>query len=329
MMRRSMSAMLLTCLLVAVTSGPGLTQSGLAEEGATAQRIEVPEAGISVAFPATWSVVTRMVREQARLPSDSGEAATTDVWVVLEAADTGGGGCDLRRYLDDLEAIDAAHARWLATSVTEVSDGVTVVSSTIELPAGPAKRFDLDYRDGSFGTAYLMRSEEARYSLRCGGHEQLEEDWRSIAESIAFEAQEPMHLPVPGASGLPEGVGVVLDFPTVVSVVDPGTPGFPVGSLMNATCAFALWREAEDGSATEWIACTLNDDPVAPAEQQGIRPTETITDSGGECIWRSDYWYQVDRTEVVASGFEITVTPSGQVSVVSTYPAEPLDCREG
>lgn len=43
-------------------------------------------------------------------------------------------------------------------------------------------------------------------------------------------------------------------------------------------------------------------------------------------MWRSDYWYQTDRSEVVASSFEITVTPTGRVYAMSTYPAEPLDC---
>ena len=83
---------------------------------------------------------------------------------------------------------------------------------------------------------------------------------------------------------------------------------------------------AEDGSAREWLACTLNDAPLDVPEQQGVRPTEVITEAGGECIWRSDYWYQTDRSQIAASAYELTVTPGGQVFGWSDYPAQPLEC---
>jgi hypothetical protein len=123
-----------------------------------------------------------------------------------------------------------------------------------------------------------------------------------------------------------EAVDLVRDFRTVVAVVDPATPGFPDGSLMNADCAFALRLEAQDGSATEWLACTLSEDPVDPPEQQGTRPAAPITTVGGPCIWQSDYWSVTSGRQMVASAFEVTVMPAGQVFGWSTYPSEPLDC---
>ncbi len=126
-----------------------------------------------------------------------------------------------------------------------------------------------------------------------------------------------------------DGVDLVRDFRTVVAVLDPATPGFPDASLMNADCEFALRIEAADGSAKEWLACTLSDDPVEPPEQQGTRPATQITTIGGPCVWQSDYWSVSARRQVVASAFEVTVMPAGQVFGWSTYPAEPLDCPVG
>ena len=162
-----------------------------------------------------------------------------------------------------------------------------------------------------------------------------------IGVGPAVTAQSPPASPVPGsqAVGVPEadvsmaipdgGVGLVRDFRTVVAVVDPATPGFPDASLMNADCEFALRIEAEDGSAKEWLSCTLSDDPVEPPEQQGTRPATAITTAGGPCVWQSDYWAVSAGRQVVASAFEVTVLPAGQVFGWSTYPAEPLDCSVG
>lgn len=328
-MRLSMSTGLATCLLVVVTAAAGAAQEGVTGEEVEFQRIEVPEAGISMAFPAGWSVATRMVREEGQLPPGSGEEATTDVMLVLEAADQTGGGCLLGMYPEHPLPFDE-HVEWVARQHAETPDVVASVgSSPVELPFGQAMRIDIVLTDGGHSAAYLFESGESRYQLFCGGPERPPDDWRSVAETIEFVPLVPMDLPAQGAAGLGEGVDIVWDFPTTVSVVAPGTDDVPLASLMNAGCAFALWVEAEDGSATEWIACTLDDSPVQPAEYQGVPPTETVTDSGGECIWRSDYWYQLDRSEVIASRFESTVTPSGQVFAMSTYPAVPLDCSDG
>ncbi len=134
---------------------------------------------------------------------------------------------------------------------------------------------------------------------------------------------------VPGAAAADSHVDVIEDFPTVVAVVDPATtPDFPVASLSRADCDVLVRVEAADGSAEEWMSCTLSDEPVMVPEFQGVAPESAIVDAGGECVWTSDYWYTKDESEIKASAFEMTVTPSGRVFSWSSYPAEPLDCPE-
>ena len=86
--------------------------------------------------------------------------------------------------------------------------------------------------------------------------------------------------------------------------------------------------EAADGSAQEFMSCQLSDEPVMEPDFQGSAPESVVIDAGGECIWTSDYWYTKDESEVKASAFEMTVTPSGRVFAWSSFPAEPLDCPE-
>lgn len=328
-MPRTTLAGLLTAGLAIGGWMPALAQDTSTDATPALEDIEVPEAGIAMTFPSDWSVVDRMVRDQAELPPGSEAGATTDVYVAIEAAHETGGWCDLAMYPDHPLAF-GAHAQWVEERYRQDSEMFSSVESTAdELPIGETVRFDLSFVEGPSGAAWLFETDQARYQLRCFAEERPADGWRSIAGSIESVPLVPFQPSEGDTLGMGEDVDVVLDFETTVSVVDPATPDFPLASLMNADCAFALWIEAEDGSATEWLACRLNDSPVQPAEYQGIRPAETVTDSGGECVWRSDYRYQTDRSEVVASAFEITVTPTGQVYGMSTYPAEPLDCPEG
>ena len=125
-----------------------------------------------------------------------------------------------------------------------------------------------------------------------------------------------------------QGPQVLEDIPTVVAVVDPAaTPEFPAGSLMRADCAVAVRITAEDGSATEWMACELSQEPVEIPENQGSPPITTVTYGGGPCTWLSDYMAESEVGEVFAEDFEVTVTPSGRVFAWSSYPAQPLDCE--
>jgi hypothetical protein len=133
----------------------------------------------------------------------------------------------------------------------------------------------------------------------------------------------------PVAAGQAPPADIIEDVESVVAVRVPGTtPDFPKGSIMRTDCAFVVWIEAEDGTGTEYLACEVSDAPVMVPENQGTPPESTVNYSGGDCEWTSDYWFAKDESIVMAASYEVTVTPSGHVFAVASYPAEPLDCPE-
>lgn len=134
---------------------------------------------------------------------------------------------------------------------------------------------------------------------------------------------------LPGVVVADDHIDVLEGVATVVVVKDPATtPDFPVASLSRADCSVLVRVVAEDGSSQEFQSCTLSDEPVMIPENQGTAPDATITDAGGECVWSSDYHFTVDESDVKASAFEATITPSGRVFAWSSYPAEPLECPD-
>jgi hypothetical protein len=114
-----------------------------------------------------------------------------------------------------------------------------------------------------------------------------------------------------------------VDSVVVVALPDD----FPVGSISRATCDWVLRVERPDGSATEKLHCTLSDEPVMIPEFQGQAPDTAFQNSGGPCMWTSEWWFAHDGSIVLASSFRYVVTPSGEVIATSTYPAEPLACE--
>lgn len=118
----------------------------------------------------------------------------------------------------------------------------------------------------------------------------------------------------------------IEDFGSVVAVALPDD--FPVASLMRADCSFVERVQRPDGSAKETLVCDLSDEPVMNPDFQGVPPSRAFIDTGGECIWSSDYWWNTNETEVYADSFRVVVTPSGKVHATSTYSAEPLVCDE-
>ena len=323
-MRRPI-AMVLTTILLTTSAAAAVAQEPEPIPDPGSQRVEVTEAGIALAFPDDWSTVVQMVREEAILPPQLSGADPVDRWVVLESAAPDGSGCGMVMYDEHPLSLEA-HAEWIESGYGEEADVISTTVTHVGIPVGDAIRFDVVIKDTGVLVAYLFESDEARYQLGCMDAERHEDDWRSIAETVELIPLEPLELP--GSDDLAPGADVdyVLDFTTVVLVVPSDTPDFPMASLMNADCAFAVRIPAEDGSAREWLACTLSDDPLQPPEQEGVPPGEMVTESGGECLWRSDYWYETDRSQVMASAYGLTVMPDGQVFGWSTYPAEPLDC---
>jgi hypothetical protein len=113
-------------------------------------------------------------------------------------------------------------------------------------------------------------------------------------------------------------------FETVVPVADADNP---IGAeLMFAECEFVQRVEQPDGSAVETQACILSG-PFF--DFPGSVPDQAYNRVDGACAWASDYRTQTAGGLVIADGAHITVTPSGNVHITSTYPAEPIplgDC---
>jgi len=112
-------------------------------------------------------------------------------------------------------------------------------------------------------------------------------------------------------------------FETVVPVAFADNPAGV--ELMFAECDFVQRLDKPDGSAREIETCHLTGPFfVFP----GTAPDSAFNISGGACVWFSDYFTQTTGDDVVADSVAITVTPSGQVHVTSTYPAEAIPPSE-
>jgi hypothetical protein len=114
-------------------------------------------------------------------------------------------------------------------------------------------------------------------------------------------------------------------FESVLAVAMP--EDFPVGSLMRVDCSSLIRVERPDGSATEIQDCQLSDRPVMIPAFQGQAPNQAFLHTGPPCMWFSDYWLYTAGLDVLAESVHYTVTPSGNVHVVSEYPAQPLVCE--
>jgi hypothetical protein len=123
-------------------------------------------------------------------------------------------------------------------------------------------------------------------------------------------------------------IEVLEDVETVLAVAPIEDPLSPVGAIMRADCPFLVHIEAEDGSSQEFASCILSEAPVQIPENQGAVPSEPFVESGGECIWTSDYHWVTSDMPVWASEFETVALPSGRVHIWAAYPAEPLDCED-
>lgn len=96
--------------------------------------------------------------------------------------------------------------------------------------------------------------------------------------------------------------------------------------LMFAECDWVQRVQLPDESAKETQLCHLTEPFFVFG---GSPPDQAFNIGGGPCLWVSDYWTQSTGADVVADSHQITVTPSGNVHITSTYPAEPIpisDC---
>jgi len=110
-------------------------------------------------------------------------------------------------------------------------------------------------------------------------------------------------------------------------------------------CDWVQRVEKPDGSAIETMKCHLTgefdiwvwDDelnfeghwescPECEAPTRAFVDGPFAPEDGCDIGWASDYWLLKDGSLVFADWLRLTATPSGNVSVTTKYPAEPLVC---
>lgn len=124
------------------------------------------------------------------------------------------------------------------------------------------------------------------------------------------------------------------DFTSLVPVnTNPPTAG-------EVFCKELKRSEKKDGTAKETQQCELTgtfyvidydlNEFVLCAEAECGPPEGKFNMTGGPCEWWSDYWYlQEESVDVLADGWELSISKKGKVHATSTYPAVPIDCDTG
>jgi hypothetical protein len=322
----------MTVCLMTLTLGQA-ARAELGEEGATGWRVaEVPDAGLSLEIPAAWddSLVTDAEPEEVVLPEEYGALlASARVLYVAHTFDASSATwCELAVYQDMPLSLEE-HAEWHEhlVATTPGFTGLTL-SQPFDLPIGETVRVDSGYLVGEQHVRYLFDLAGVRYHLDCEADSSVapEDGWLEMALSIQPLAETAADQSDSEALAQSIDTKSVSGYWDYVYVVPPSDPAFPAASIMWAWCDVATWMEADDGSATEWVACTLSDEPFEPADQQGVPPDEVVSLTGGPCDWWSGYRWQVEQRRVYASSYRTTVTPDGLVVSRAEFPAEPLEC---
>lgn len=152
------------------------------------QRIDVPEAGLSAAFPADWHVLTPMARRESEFGRRPEDDAPVYVWTTVFATDGESRWCDID-LIEDFPMSLADHAEMLAGwSYGSYLFGRTGSAGSLLLPAGAAHRIDVqDELDQRAWTMVLLEQGTDRYLLTCTHDLGSGEDWQPIAESIVLQ----------------------------------------------------------------------------------------------------------------------------------------------
>lgn len=197
-MRRMLVAGMAAGRLITGSGGTAVAQG---DAGTSLQPIEVPEAGIGLAFPATWAVDIQMrQREDYWLSELYPDAAPVIFWNVLYASEGGDPWCDLNWYPDHPMSL-AEYAQTYETLITPDS-GVerTIEVRPVQLAVGDAYRFDIyNQPTDQYSTVYLFRPDPSLYLLQCVGSSPDEAAWLKVAETIEL----PAAAETPAATELP------------------------------------------------------------------------------------------------------------------------------
>jgi hypothetical protein len=117
-------------------------------------------------------------------------------------------------------------------------------------------------------------------------------------------------------------VDTIRDFDSAFAVA---TADNELGALvMNAHCDLLKRVEFPDGSSKETMSCQVTD-AEGWGEFGGTFPSTAFVDSGGECIWFSDYWanHPTDPQEIYGDSYLQVVTPSGKAHATVWFSADP------
>jgi hypothetical protein len=202
MEKRTMRRMIptLTAALLALSAGPALTADAAeptAEASAVAsveptdlERVEAPEAGIAMSFPADWNVRVPMASRESEIRTGP-DAEPVYVTTVFMANAGDGRWCDVDVYGAIPVPLDQhvySYAGYLQ-SVYEVDRTITVTET--ELPVGDALRIDMAdaVRDRVWAMYMFDRvgadgADPDRFLLTCVADPGTEPYWEAIAESV-------------------------------------------------------------------------------------------------------------------------------------------------
>jgi hypothetical protein len=155
---------------------------------ADTQRIDVPEAGVAISFPADWDVEVELEYDE-NVPGDP----ETGYWRVLYAYSGDEGWCELTRNLHPVGELDGL-ATVVADNLVEAYGGPTTSqTSAVELAAGDAWLVDVRGPESAgFVAAYLVDAppdhldQPSRFTLLCQSDVRVPGDWLDVADSLEW-----------------------------------------------------------------------------------------------------------------------------------------------
>ncbi len=185
------------------------------------RRVEVPEAGIAVAFPSDWDVEAEM----RYVESEDGNEAL-DYWDVLSAINEAGTSCTIKHFPHSTLS-PAGLAEASVTYLTGVGPDVVAEAVPVRLALGEAYRVYAQLPDSDpespsrFSSQYLIdsRFHDGLLELHCISHERDTRDWMGIAETLEWLPSGA--VPATSESGAGElrrielpDAGVAVSFPS-------------------------------------------------------------------------------------------------------------------
>ena len=255
-MRRSMTAGLMVGLLACGAGGAVLAQDEpMGADLAYYEQVEVPEAGIALAFPPDWNVDIEMdQRQDFELTDEINEGEPVYFWNVLYASAGGRPWCDLVWWPDHPLSLDAQSLVYELRMLPDPDSGVERIVETtpVDLGTGEAYRFDIYFEPtGDYTIAQLFESGSDRYLLSCVGDTLEEVDELEVTQTIDFLGDGPAPAVDAQRVEVPEA-GIAVSFPAdwdvevemergEFSLDDPDAPPVEYWTIVTATVGESTW----------------------------------------------------------------------------------------